>query len=97
MRPQRSVPDGMPAPTPPPPQPKPPTGPPRVADDEYLSVTEVAELWHLSTKSVYRRIYDGELPYINVAEAGARRASIRVRRSVAHQYMTDRERPARAA
>ena len=42
-------------------------------------------------------VYDGELPYINMAPASARQASIRIRRSAAHQYMADRERPERAA
>lgn len=90
----RTVPDGTPVPTPPPPQPRPPSGPGRAKDEDYLKVAEVAALWHLSPKSVYRRVYSGELPYINVAEAGARQASIRIRRSAAHQYMADRERAA---
>lgn len=97
MRSRRTVPDGTPPPSDPPPQPSGPTGPGRIAGEDYLSVAEVAELWHLSPKSVYRRVYDGELPYINVAGAGARQASIRIRRSAAHQYMADRERPGRAA
>jgi predicted DNA-binding transcriptional regulator AlpA len=91
---RRSAPDGSPAPSPPPPQPPRPGGPGRVVDDEYLSVAEVAALWHRSIKTVYRRVYDGELPYINSAPAGARQASIRIRRSAAHQYMADRERAA---
>jgi hypothetical protein len=94
---RRTVPDGTPPPPPPPPQPRPPTGPGRVTDDEYLSVAEVAALWHRSPKTVYRRVYDGELPYINSAPAGARQASIRIRRSAAHQYMIARERSASAA
>jgi len=94
---RRSAPDGTPMPSPPPPQPSGPTGPGRVTDDEYLSVAEVAALWHRSSKTVYRRIYDGELPYINAAPASAKKASIRVRRSAAHQYMADRERGAVAA
>jgi len=93
----RTVPDGTPAPTPPPPQPRPPAGPGRAAGEEYLSVAEVAALWHVSPKTVYRRVYCGELTYINVAEASARQASIRIRRSAAHQYMADRERPGRAS
>jgi predicted DNA-binding transcriptional regulator AlpA len=93
---RRSAPDGTPAPSPPPPQPSGPTGPGRF-DDEYLSVAEVAALWHRSPKTVYRRVYDGELPYINDAGPDARQASIRIRRSAAHQYMADRERPGCAA
>jgi hypothetical protein len=89
---RRTVPDGTPPPSDPPPQPKPPTGPGRNSD--YLTVAEVATMWNLSPKSVYRRIYDGDLPYSNVAPAGARRASIRIRRSAAHRYMADRERVA---
>jgi hypothetical protein len=93
---RRAAPDKTPAPSPPPPQPPRPAGPGRF-DDEYLSVGEVAALWHCSTKTVYRRVYGGSLSYINVAEAGARQASIRIRQSAAHQFMADRERPARAA
>jgi hypothetical protein len=84
-------------PSPPPPQPPRPAGPGRVVDEEYLSVAEVAALWHRSTKTVYRRVYGGELPYINMAGADARQASIRIRRSAAHEYMAARERPACAA
>jgi hypothetical protein len=94
---RRSAPDGTPAPSPPPPQPSGPTGPGRITDDDYLTVVEVAAMWHCSTKTVYRRVYGEELPYINVAGAGARQASIRIRRSAAHQYMADRERSVRAA
>jgi predicted DNA-binding transcriptional regulator AlpA len=92
MKSRGTVPNGTPAPAPPPPQPRPPTGPRRLTDDDYLTVAEVAALWHLSAKSVYRRVYDGAVPYINVASSGARQASIRIRRSAAHQYMADRER-----
>lgn len=97
MRSRRTVPDGTPPPSEPPTQPGGPTGPGRISGEEYLSVAEVAALWHRSPKTVYRRVYDGELPYINMAGEGARQASIRIRRSAAHKYMADRERPARAA
>jgi hypothetical protein len=83
-------------PSPPPPQPSGPTGPGRIADD-YLRVEDVAALWHCGTKTVYRRIYSGELPWVDLRAKGARRAKIRVRRSVAHQYMTAREHQACAA
>ncbi len=96
MRSQRTVPDGTPAPTPPPPQPGSPTGPGRLAD-EYLTVAEVADLWHVDRETVYAAIYAEQLPWVDLRRPGARRARIRVRRSAAHQYMADRERPARAA
>lgn len=82
---------GTPAPSPPPPQPGGPTGPGRLKDD-YLSVSEVAELWHCDRNTVYRAIYDGDLPWIDMRGRGATRARIRVRRSAAHKFMTDRER-----
>jgi excisionase family DNA binding protein len=83
-------------PTPPPPQPRPPAGPGRAADD-YLTVIEVAELWHVDRETVYEAIYAEQLPWVDLRRPGASRARIRVRRSAAHQYMADRERPARVA
>lgn len=93
---RRSAPDGTPAPSPPPPQPPRPAGPGRVTD-EYLTVLEVAEVWHTDKETVYAAIYAGDLPWIDVRRKGGSRARIRVRSSAAHQYMADRERPARVA
>lgn len=95
---RRTAPDGTPAPTPPPPQPSGPTGPGRAADDDdYLTVIEVADLWHVDRETVYAAIYAEQLPWIDMRRAGGRRARIRVRRSAAHQYMVDRERSVSAA
>jgi len=91
MRRPRTVPDGTPPPSDPPPQPRPPSGPGRITD-EYLTVVEVAELWHCDRETVYDAIYAGELPWIDLRRSGASRARIRVRASAAHQYMADRER-----
>lgn len=93
---RRTVPDGTPPPSDPPKQPQPPTGPGRVTD-EYLTVVEVAELWHCDRETVYAAIYAEQLPWIDMRRAGASRARIRVRASAAHQYMADRERSVRAA
>lgn len=93
---RRSAPDGTPAPSAPPPQPKPSPGPGRTTD-EYLTVIEVAELWHCDRETVYAAIYAEALPWIDMRAPGASRARIRIRSSAAHQYMADRERPARAA
>lgn len=93
---RRTVPDGTPPPSDPPPQPKPPTGPGRI-DDEYLTVVEVAEMWHCDRETVYAAVYAGELAWIDMRRPGGSRARIRIRRSAAHQYMTDRERSVRAA
>lgn len=84
-------------PSPPPPQPPRPAGPGRVADDEYLTVVEVAEMWHCDRETVYAVIYAGELPWVDLRRPGGTRARIRVRRSAAHQFMADRERAVRAA
>ncbi len=92
----RTVPDGTPPPSEPPTQPSGPTGPGRHTD-EYLTVIEVAELWHVDRETVYAAIYAETLPWIDLRSPGASRARIRVRRSAAHQYMADRERPGRAA
>lgn len=94
---RRTAPDGTPAPSEPPPQPSGPTGPGRVGDEEYLTVAEVAALWHVDRDSVYRAIYAEELPWSDLRSPGASRARIRVRSSAAHKYVADRERPARAA
>lgn len=93
---RRTVPDGTPVPTPPPPQPRPPAGPGR-NNDEYLTVAEVADLWHCDRETVYRAIYGEQLPWVDLSLPGASRARIRIRESAAHQYMAERERPARAA
>lgn len=94
---KRSAPDGTPAPSPPPPQPTGPTGPGRIVDDEYLTVIEVAEMWHCDRETVYAAIYAEQLPWVDLRKPGGSRARIRVRRSAAHQYMADRERGAVAA
>lgn len=96
MRANRTAPDGTPAPTPPPPQPKPPTGPGRL-DDEYLTVIDVAEMWHCDRETVYAAIYADLLPWIDLRRPGGSRARIRVRASAAHQFMADRERSVSAA
>lgn len=93
---RRTAPDGTPLPSPPPPQPTGPTGPGRI-DDEYLTVIEVAELWHVDKETVYAAVYAGQLPWIDLRRPGGSRARIRVRRSAAHQFMRDRERSATAA
>lgn len=94
---RRTVPDGTPPPSDPPPQPRPPTGPGRIADDEYLTVIEVAEMWHCDRETVYSAIYAEQLPWVDLRRPGASRARIRIRSSAAHKYMADRERPGRAA
>jgi excisionase family DNA binding protein len=96
MRTPRTAPPGSPMPSPPPPQPSGPTGPGR-AKDEYLTVIEVADLWHVDKDTVYDAIYAGQLPWVDLRKPGASRARIRVRESAAHQYMKDRERTVRAA
>jgi excisionase family DNA binding protein len=63
-------------------------------DDRYLTVAEVAAMLRIGRQTVYRLVWGGELPYINVATAGARRARIRIRESAVHQHMTSRERGA---
>jgi hypothetical protein len=79
-------------PDPPPPQPGGPTGPGRA--DDYLTVVDVAALWHCDKETVYRAIYAAELAWIDLRGKGASRARIRIRRSAAHAYMAARERSA---
>jgi hypothetical protein len=60
-------------------------------------VIEVAALWHCDKDTVYDEIYADRLPWVDMRRPGASRARIRIRRSAAHQWMADREHPARAA
>jgi excisionase family DNA binding protein len=93
---RRTAPPGTPTPTQPRPQPPRPSGPGRITD-EYLTVAEVAELWHCDRETVYAAIYADELAWIDLRRPGGSRARIRIRESAAHQYMADRERQVRAA
>lgn len=56
-----------------------------------LSVKEVAALWGVDKQTVYRLIWSGHLPFVDLAAPGSARARIRIRESVAEQYVTSRE------
>jgi excisionase family DNA binding protein len=75
-----------------PPGPTPPPNPGGPGRDDYLRVAEVAELWHCDKETVYRAVYGGELPWVDMRAKGAKRARIRIQHSDAHQYMADRKR-----
>ncbi|MEU4595350.1 helix-turn-helix domain-containing protein [Micromonospora aurantiaca (nom. illeg.)] len=62
---------------------------------QLLTVIEVAALWGVDKQTVYRAIWDGELPFIDLAKPGAKKARIRVRESAAEKYLESRETPAR--
>ncbi|MCT2281796.1 helix-turn-helix domain-containing protein [Micromonospora chalcea] len=62
---------------------------------QLLTVVEVAALWGVDKQTVYRAIWAGELPFIDLAKPGAKKARIRVRESAAEQYIESRETPAR--
>jgi len=57
-----------------------------VRAEQLLRLTEVAARLAVSAKTAQRRIYAGEIPWINVAPPGARRASIRVSESALADY-----------
>ncbi|MEU4781075.1 helix-turn-helix domain-containing protein [Micromonospora sp. NPDC023633] len=56
-----------------------------------LTVVEVAELWGVDKQTVYRAIWAGELAFVDLAAPGAKKARIRVRESVADEYIKSRE------
>ncbi|WP_431976133.1 helix-turn-helix domain-containing protein [Micromonospora haikouensis] len=60
-----------------------------------LKVTEVAALWGVDKQTVYRAIWSGDLPYVDLAKPGARKARLRVRESAAEAYVESRETPAK--
>jgi len=60
--------------------------------DQLLTVKVVAARLSVGLVTAYRRIYSGELRWINVAPAGAKRASIRVAESALAEYQRRCER-----
>lgn len=65
--------------------------------DPLLKVHEVAALWGVDKMTVYRAIWGGDLPYVNLARPGAQRARIRVEPAAARAYVAGRRRGAVAA
>lgn len=63
-------------------------------DDRYLTVLDVAALLRVGKQTVYRRVWAGELPYINIASSGASKARIRIPESAVHRFMASRLRGA---
>ncbi|MEU5721562.1 helix-turn-helix domain-containing protein [Micromonospora sp. NPDC047738] len=61
--------------------------------DDYLTVVEVAALIRVHKQTVYRLIWAGELPVIDIG-SGKKRPRLRVRRSGVDQFMARRERGA---
>ncbi|RKN45232.1 helix-turn-helix domain-containing protein [Micromonospora endolithica] len=56
-----------------------------------LTVLEVADLWRVDKQTVYRAIWAGDLPFVDMAKPGARKARIRVRQSAAEAYVAKRD------
>lgn len=54
--------------------------------DTYLAVLEAAAVMRVNKQTVYRLIYGGKLPWINIGQ-GKSRARIRIRRSALDQFM----------
>jgi predicted DNA-binding transcriptional regulator AlpA len=66
--------------------------------DQLLTMNAVADRLAISLRTAQRRISAGEIPWVNVAPPGARRASIRVAESAVAEYVARRTRkPGRAA
>jgi len=62
--------------------------------DRLLTVADAAEVMGVHPQTVYRLIWDGALPWVNVARQG--RARIRIRQSALAAYLASRERGAAA-
>lgn len=60
--------------------------------EQLLTVKQFADRIAVSVVTAYRRVYGGEVRWINVAPAGAKRASIRVPESALADYLRRRER-----
>ena len=60
--------------------------------DQLLTMKKVADRLAVGLQTAYRRVYAGELPWVNVASPGARRASIRVAESAVAEFIEKRTR-----
>ncbi|MEV4197066.1 helix-turn-helix domain-containing protein [Micromonospora globbae] len=65
--------------------------------DRLLTVKQVAALWVVDKQTVYRAIWAGDLPYVDLAPPGAKKARLRIRESAAEQYIESRETRGNAA
>lgn len=54
--------------------------------EQLLTLRQVASLLGIGLKTAQRRVYSGEISWVNVASHGAKRASIRVRESAVAAY-----------
>lgn len=61
--------------------------------DDVLKVDEVARMLRVSRQTVYRMVWSGELPWVNVGR-GKSRPRIRIRESAVQRYLESRERAA---
>jgi excisionase family DNA binding protein len=57
-----------------------------VRADQLLTMKQVAQRLSVGLMTAYRRVYDGEIAWVNVAGKNARRASIRVSESALAAY-----------
>ncbi|SCL32217.1 DNA binding domain-containing protein, excisionase family [Micromonospora nigra] len=64
--------------------------------DRLLKVTEVAALWGVDKQTVYRALWAKDLPFVDLAAPGAKKARIRIRTSAAEAYIAQRESAAAA-
>lgn len=55
--------------------------------DQLLTMTDVAARLAVGLQTAYRRVYAGEIRWVNVAGKGARRVIIRVPESALADYM----------
>lgn len=63
---------------------------------QLLTIAEAAERLSTHKQTVYRLVWDGLLPYINLAKPG-QRPRLRVRESVLDEFVNGRDSAARAA
>lgn len=67
-----------------------------MAADTYLTVKDAAALMRVGTQTVYRLVWAGELPRIDIG-AGNSKPRFRIRRSAVDRWMASREKGGKAA
>jgi excisionase family DNA binding protein len=60
--------------------------------DQLLTVREAAARIRLHPRNVQRRVASGEIPWVNIAPADARRPTVRIRESALAEYLERRDR-----
>lgn len=60
-------------------------------DSTALTVVEAAQRLRINKQTLYRMIWAGEIDWIDIAQAGAKRPRIRIRESAVEAFLNSRE------